>query len=88
MTKTGYKSGLLHKYKKLLQGFCDDEKFKDMIPILTHGDQSQAGEGDEAMDHQEHKEVLKAKRKETKSSIPKLDDEDRDAVLPIVIKLL
>jgi hypothetical protein len=34
------------------------------------------------------KVVQKAKRKETKSVIPKLEDEDRESVLPIVIKLL
>ena len=25
------------KYRKLLDGFADDEKFWDMIPIMTHG---------------------------------------------------
>ena len=31
LIKTNYASGLLHKYRKLLEGFADDEKFKDMI---------------------------------------------------------
>jgi len=29
--------GLIAKYRKLLEGFADDEKFWDMIPIMTHG---------------------------------------------------
>lgn len=37
LIKTGYKGGVLKKYVKLLEGFCDDEKFKDMVPIMTYG---------------------------------------------------
>lgn len=48
LTKTGYNRGLLVKYAKLLEGFCDDEKFKDMIPILGHGSQARAGDADAA----------------------------------------
>jgi len=34
------------KYKKLLEGFVDDEKFKDMIPILIHGSATRSGNND------------------------------------------
>lgn len=91
LTKSGYKAGLMNKYKKLFEGFCDDEKFKDMIPVLIHGSQSRSGDADVAEDYlkdTEDKAVQKAKRKETKSVIPKLDEEDREAMLPVVIKLL
>ncbi len=27
----------LPKYQKLLEGLCDDLKFKDMILVITHG---------------------------------------------------
>ena len=49
--KTGYKKGLVIKYKKLLDGFCDDEKFKDMIPILIHGSQSHGGDEEVAEEY-------------------------------------
>lgn len=91
LVKSGYKAGLMMKYKKLLEGFCDDEKFKDMIPILIHGSQSRSGGGEAADEYTrdtEDKVVQKAERKETKSIIPKLDDEDRLTMLPVIIKLL
>ena len=92
LTKSGYCKGLLTKYKKLLEGFADDEKFKDMIPIMIHGSNSgpsvgETTEGQDGGEFEKEKET-KAKRKETKSAIPKLEDEDRAQMLPIVIKLL
>jgi hypothetical protein len=36
--------GLIVKYKKLLDGFADDEKFWDMIPIMTHGSNTATSE--------------------------------------------
>ena len=90
LTKTGFKAGLMAKYKKLLEGFCDDEKFKDMIPILIHGQETRAAEdvAEEYTRDTDDKAVLKAQRKETKASIPRLEPEDREAMLPVVIKLL
>jgi hypothetical protein len=92
LVKSGYKAGLMSKYKKLMDGFVDDEKFKDMIPILIHGSQANSGAGDVPEEYQEtdadNKVQQKAKRKETKSVIPKLDEEDREAMLPVIIKLL
>lgn len=79
------------KYRKLLEGFTDDEKFKDMIPILIHGSQSRSGDADVPEEYQkdsEDKVIQKSKRKETKSVIPKLEDEDRSEMLPVIIKLL
>lgn len=79
------------KYRKLLEGFSDDEKFKDMIPILIHGSQTRSGDADVPDEYQkdsEDKVVQKSKRKETKSVIPKLEEEDRAAMLPVIIKLL
>ena len=81
LTKTGYCKGLLTKYKKLLEGFADDEKFKDMIPIMIHGSNAAPSAGETNADglEGETQEKLneKAKRKETKSAIPKLEYEDR-----------
>jgi len=91
LIKSGYKSGLMNKYKKLLDGFVDDEKFKDMIPILIHGSMTRSGDADVPEEYQkdsEDKMISKSKRKETKSVIPKLEDEDREAMLPVIIKLL
>lgn len=92
LTKSGYCRGLLTKYKKLLEGFADDEKFKDMIPVMVHGSHSGPGTGESVPEEEaqeaEDKQSKKAKRKETKSTIPKLEEEDRAQVLPIVVKLL
>jgi hypothetical protein len=91
LVKSGYRRGLMAKYKKLLEGFSDDEKFKDMIPILIHGSQTRSGDADVQDEYQkdsEDKVVQKSKRKETKSVIPKLEEEDREAMLPVIIKLL
>ena len=91
LIKSGYKAGLINKYRKLLEGFCDDEKFKDMILILIHGSMTRQGDADVPEEYQkdtEDKVVAKSKRKETKSVIPKLDDEDRADMLPVIIKLL
>jgi hypothetical protein len=83
LTKSGYNKGLLIKYAKLLDGFADDEKFKDMIPIMIHG--SGASGEDLEVEGQEDKPK---KRKETKATIPKLETEDRKLMLPVIIKLL
>lgn len=90
LTKSGFKGGLMAKYKKLLEGFCDDEKFKDMIPILIHGQETRAAEevAEEYNRDTDDKVVLKAQRKETKSAIPKLEPEDKEAMLPVIIKIL
>jgi len=64
LTKTGYNKGLLIKYAKLLEGFADDEKFKDMIPIMIHGSGA-SGEDAEPMEGVEEK--AQKKRKETKA---------------------
>lgn len=59
-----------------------------MIPILIHGSSSvENAQEDTAMD-EDDKLTKKAKRKETKASIPKLEEDDRADVLPVVIKLL
>ena len=88
LIKTGYKRGILIKYRKLLEGFADDEKFKDMIPILIHGSSSVENAQEDTAMETDDKLTKKAKRKETKASIPKLEDDDRADVLPVVIKLL
>ena len=88
LIKSGYRRGILIKYKKLLEGFADDEKFKDMIPILIHGSSSVENAQEDTAMETDDKFTKKAKRKETKASIPKLEDDDRADVLPVVIKLL
>lgn len=81
------------KYQKLLDGFTDDELFKDMIPIVVHGSHTHSGNADtdipeEYMKDEDKKMHQKMARKETKSAIPKLEDQDRQQVLPIIIKIL
>jgi hypothetical protein len=92
LTKSGYCRGMLTKYKKTLEGFADEEKFKDMIPIMAHGSHTGPGAGESVPEEytkdSQDKQAKKAKRKETKSTIPKLEEEDRASVLPVVIKLL
>lgn len=92
LTKSGYCRGILTKYKKMLDGFADDEKFKDMIPIMSYGSNTGPGTGESVPEEytkdSQDKQAKKAKRKETKQAIPKLEEEDRASVLPIVIKLL
>ena len=36
--------GWIGKYRKLLEGFADDDKFWDMIPIMTHGSNTATSE--------------------------------------------
>lgn len=92
LIKSGYHRGLLHKYQKLLDGFIDDEKFKDMISIAEHGSQGHSAEQvtDENQDviDEDGKLGKKLARKETKSVIPKLEDQDRSLMLPLIIKIL
>lgn len=64
-------------YRKMLEGFTDDLKFKDMIQVLTFGSSTQlastsASEGDGNKD----------------KSMPKVAEEHRLDILPIVVKLL
>jgi hypothetical protein len=70
----------LPKYQKLLEGLCDDAKFSEMIPVIAHGSQI------EHDDQQPAEEDLK-KVKATES-IPKLAQDDRLEVLPVIVKLL
>ena len=90
LIKSGYHKGLLLKYQKLLDGFIDDEKFKDMILTIEHGSQDQSGRQQKAdEDFEVDEEVAKkVQRKETKSLIPKLEPEDRSVILPLIIKIL
>jgi len=76
LIKTDYKDGVLKIYQKTLQGFADDEQFKDMIQTLVHG--SSTGNNDAA----------NVSKKGDKGSTQKLQDHHRMDVLPIVIKLL
>jgi hypothetical protein len=69
----------LPKYQKLLEGLCDDIKFKDMILVITHG--SDLDQGEDAQDEDQ-------KKQKQKESIPKLAKEDRIEVLPVIVKLL
>lgn len=75
----------LPKYLKLLEGLTDDIKFKDMIPIIAHG--SQQVEHDEGQTEKDD-DGAKKKKQKSNESIPKLADEDRQEVLPVIVKLL
>lgn len=59
-----------------------------MIPILIHGSSSVENAQEDTVMDDDDKLTKKAKRKETKASIPKLEEDDRADVLPVVIKLL
>jgi len=67
------------KYAKLLEGLTDDKSYTDMIPIIFHGSHS----GTKENDNDE-----KEQTKKVKGSIPKLIEEDRQDLLPIIIKLM
>jgi hypothetical protein len=54
----------LPKYQKLLEGLCDDLKFKDMILVIVHG--SQIEHDGQVAEEEEHK------AKKSTESIPKL----------------
>lgn len=56
LIKSGYQRGLMSRYKRLLEGFADDEKFKDMIPILIHGSQTRSGDADVPEEYQRDSE--------------------------------
>lgn len=75
----------LPKYQKLLEGLCDDIKFKDMILIIAHG--SQETGNNEVVEHDEQP-IEEEKTNKVKGNIPKLAAEDRLEVLPVIIKLL
>jgi hypothetical protein len=53
-----------------------------MIPIMIHGS------GATAEDEPDIEEKATKKRKDSKAIIPKLEDEDRESMLPIIMKLL
>ena len=67
------------KYQKLLEGLTDDIKFKDMILVIAHG--QDVDQGEDAQDEEQ-------KEKKAKESIPKLAQEDRQQLLPVIVKLL
>jgi hypothetical protein len=75
----------LPKYAKLLEGLTDDQKYKDMIPIIVFG--SQEGPTESIEELEAHDEKRESKRN-LKGQIPKLEKEDRMEVLPFIIKLL
>lgn len=59
---------------------------------MDHGSQSRSGDqdvGEEFVaDDDDNRISKKLARKETKSVIPKLDEQDRQLVLPLIIKIL
>jgi len=76
--------GVLRQYRKMLEGFTDDTKFKDMIAVVNFG--SSAGNAQNSaysvVAEEDQKKVEKA------GSIPKLAEQHRPDVLPIVVRLL
>jgi hypothetical protein len=80
--------GVVRQYRKLLEGFTDDIKFKDMIPVVTFG--SQGGSVSASTNaNQQYAEDDALKKQDAKANnIPKLAEGHRMEVLPIIIKLL
>lgn len=84
---------MLTKYKTLLEGFCDDERFKDMIPYVVKESQTSTGpsvkanDGPKDIERDNDKLQQRMKRKETKGFIPNLEKDDRPFVLPLIVKL-
>lgn len=81
-------TGVLRPYKKLLEGFTDDLKFKDMIQVVNFG--SQAGGSGTANQAEINQEANnnESKKDQKANNIPKLADKHRIDVLPIIIKLM
>ena len=67
------------KYQRLLDGLVDDKTYQDMIPVIAFG---------QAKPEEEVEDQPKESKREQKTKIPRLEDEDRAEVLPLIIKLL
>lgn len=81
--------GVVRQYRKLLEGFTDDLKFKDMIPVVTFGSQGGASNKKEEQMTEAAGEDEALKKQDAKgNNIPKLAEGHRLEVLPIIIKLL
>ena len=85
----------LPKYEKLLFGLTDDLQFKDMIPVINFGQsegQSKNIQDSEMVqadnDQNDDSKMAPSSKKAIKGSIQKLAQEDRQEVLPVIIKLL
>ena len=99
LIKTNYKQGLAQKYQRLLEGFADDEKFKDMVPYVVkeaqtdHRRSTAAAAEDEKQEsghvaeRENDKLQQRMKRKETKQLIPNLEKQDRAAILPVIVRI-
>ena len=80
------------KYAKLLEGLADDLKFRNMIPIINLGSSDAATTNKAYNEEGEYEgaalEENKESKRNIKGQIPKLEKEDRQELLPFVIKLL
>jgi len=76
----------LPKYQKLLEGLTDDQRYKDMIPIIIFG--SQEGATEALQDIENEEQTVREAKRNIKGTIPKLEKEDRLEVLPYIIKIL
>ena len=79
------------KYAKLLEGLADDLKFRNVIPIINFGssDSANVTKAYEEQDEYEEKEEKQHEGKRSiKGNVPKLAPEDRQELLPFIIKLL
>ncbi len=83
---------MLRPYKKLLEGFTDDLKFKDMIQVVNFGSQAGgSGTANQTDINEEgnNKNNEASKKGEQKANnIPKLAEKHRVDVLPIIIRLM
>ena len=59
-----------------------------MIPVINFGSEEGVRAGDVGEDHAEDTETVKEGKRSIKGAIPKLEQEDRLQVLPVIIKLL
>ena len=72
LIKSEYQQGLLKYYRKLLEGLTDDERFKDMISVITFGSSEGDAKGNENDDG-----TFEVSKKSEKGFIPKLAGEHR-----------
>ncbi|TNV87999.1 hypothetical protein FGO68_gene14880 [Halteria grandinella] len=72
--------GVLRTYRKMLDGFTDDIKFKDMIQVMNFGSNISNATGQITADNEDQGKQEK--------NLPKVAKEHRLQVLPVVVKLL
>jgi Down-regulated in metastasis len=88
LLKSDSEAGVLRQYRKLLEGFTDDIKFKDMIQVVNFGSQVGSSGGMAGNTNEDEATQVDNKKDAKANNIPKLAEQHRVDVLPVIIKLL